>query len=225
MAGHSLLDPSKLALGVDNTHFTLGTQARQAKIIVVRDEELLSGRLLEALQATPCHVLDGHESAVVQKHIVEFAVHDDGAVERVDEAGDHVPRGLRGGVLVQDAVAALSPFANRRIDSLLHCSAVEVDCIHARRKIVEAAREAKDVPEKRTSRSNCIKIEAGIGQKNGLKDVVPERAALHRGIRGRRRKRPNRREGEILLHVGSVATLIIALVNFVHETLVEVEEA
>lgn len=51
MARHRLLDPGKLALGVDNAHLALGAQGRQAEVVVVRDKELLRGRLVEALQA------------------------------------------------------------------------------------------------------------------------------------------------------------------------------
>lgn len=152
-------------------------------------------------------------------------MNDNGAVEGVYETRDDVPGGLRRSVFIENTVAAFGPFADGRIDGFLYGGTVKLNRVHVGRMIIEASREVKDVPEQRAGRSDSIEVEAGVGQENGLQDIVPERATLDGGIGRRHGKRTNRREVEVLLHVRSVATLISPLVDLIPETLVEVEEA
>jgi hypothetical protein len=219
-----LADPSQLALGVGSSHNTLCAQASQANIIMVRHKERILGRGLETLHAAPSHVLDSHESAIVQQDEVEFTVTNDGAVERIDELGDDFPRRLSRSISVKDTAAALGPFLYRGVDSLLHVGAVEVNLL-AFGKVVEGAGEAKNVPKKRTSGGDLVHVKARIAEEDVVVNLVVHVAALDLGVVGRLGKLADRREGEVLVHVVGVTAAVGGLVDVLSEGLVEVEEA
>lgn len=92
MTAERLLNPSKLPLGVCDAHDATPSQALVAVVLVVRDVECIRRSLLEALQATKGHVLNGEQRAVVKQNEVEIAVHDDSAVECVNGTRQDDPR-------------------------------------------------------------------------------------------------------------------------------------
>lgn len=222
MATKRLANPSQLALGMCSSHNALCAQTRKTHILMVGDEEFVLGLVLEALLAAPGHVLDGQEGAVVEEDEVEFAMHDDGAVEIVDDAGDDFVGGLWGGVGVEDAVGAFGPGLDRGVDGFLHGGAVEVD-LFACGQVVEGAGEAEHVPEERAGGGDLVDIEARICVEDGVVNVVPESAftCVVRGLR----ELAWGWEGEVLLQVLGIATLASASANVLGEGLVEVEEA
>ena len=223
MPTQRLLHIRKLALGNRLAHQALCAQTRLAQIVMVRDVEIVSRRLLEPLQAAPRHVLDCHQRAVVQQHVIEFAVRNDCAVKRVDDAGDDFPGRLRRGVGVEDAVGALGPGLDRRVNGGLDVAAVEVD-FSAWRQVVEGAGEAEGVPEERAGGCDCVDVEAGVCVENGVKDVLPEGTAFCFGVVGWGGEFAGGGESEVFLHVFGVAAGVGASVDVVHEALVEVEE-
>lgn len=224
MPAKRLLDPGELALRVRDAHDAGGAQALQAVVGVVGDVEVGAGRGLEALHAAPRHVLDRQEGAVVEQDEVEIAVHDDCAVERVDDAREHrVARG-DGGVDVEHAVGAFFPFAYGRVDGFLDFGAVEVYHL-ARGKIAKRAGEAEHVPQQRTRGCDLVDIEARVGQEDGVDDVVPDGAAFVGRGAGWLGQLARRREGQVGVDVVGVAAFVGARVDIGHEGLVEVEEA
>lgn len=61
-------------------------QGAQTRVVVVGDEKLVRGLLLEPLQAVPRHVLNHQQRAVGDEDVVQIAVGDDGPVEPLDDA-------------------------------------------------------------------------------------------------------------------------------------------
>jgi hypothetical protein len=223
VSGQRLANPCQLALGVRSSHDALCAQAGKADVVMVRHKEGVLRRGLETLHTTPGHVLNSHESTVVQKNEVEFTVSDDGAVERIDDLGDDFPRRLGRGIGVKNAAAALGPFLDRRIDSFLDIGAVEVDLL-AFGQVVERAGEAENIPEKRAGSRNLVDVEAWVAEENVVVDLVVHVATLDLRVVGGLRELADRWEGEVLVHVVGVTAAVGGLVDVLSEGLVEVEK-
>ncbi len=116
---------------------------------MIRDEKLILRRALEALGTVPGHGLDHEEGAVCDEDVVEHSVADDGFVSAFDDGGEDAEAGGGRGVGAVDedvCGCAFHPVYVGGVDGGLDVGSVEVDAC-AGGEVVEAAREAEDVPE------------------------------------------------------------------------------
>ncbi len=105
----------------------------------------------------------------------------------------------------------------------MNLSAVEVN-LSTRNLVIEAAREAENIPQQGASGRDIINVEAWVGEESGIVDVVPDCAFGCVGVVGWSRELSGRRESEVLLHIVVVATRLGTLVDVIGESLVENEE-
>lgn len=188
--------------------------------IGVRDEERLSGRRLEALGAVPGHVLDGDDGTVQEEEVVVPAVADEDVVSALDD-GRERPEGAgnRAVSVGKDDVVADSVVGGRDVDGRLDIGAVEV--------VVRTAAqrgEAHLVPQEGAEIGQVVDVEARVDKGLRRNDVAPDRAALGASIR-HSGEVLGRREGQSLLEELVVAALFGTLVDVLHSSVVEIEDA
>ncbi|KAB8737527.1 hypothetical protein FH972_026486 [Carpinus fangiana] len=189
---------------------------------MIRYKERRHRLLLEALLAAPSHVLDHHERAVADEHIVELAVRDDGALQTLDGLRQDRQTRRQRGVGVKDAVGALGPLLDGGVDGHLHVGAVEVD-VGAGRQVGDTTGEAEDVVEQGAGGGDLVEVEARVDEQGGVEHVVPDGAA-GLGVGGRLGELARRRELHVLAAEVGVAAGLVALADRGHEGVVEVEE-
>ena len=213
------------ALRMPGAHDARRGDGAEVQLAVVRDEEVVRGRGLEAERAVPGHVLDHEEGAVGNEDVVEQAVADEDVVRALDDAREDGHPGGRGGVGGEDAVGAFLPFLLRRVDGGLHVAAVEVD-VGAGRHVVEGAREAEHVPEQRAGGGDLVDVEARVDLECGVEDGVPHVAGalVAAGKLALRWLRTGWGVGEILGEVVGVAAGIGEAVHLGEIRRVEVDE-
>ena len=164
-------DESKTTLSMPLAEVTSTTKGAKVQLLVVRDIEVVLRVAAETLCAIPGHVLDGHEGSIGKQDEVEHAVSNDGALVLLDHARKNTEAGLRRGVVVEYATAALFPLLNWSVDGFLHFSSVEVNG-GAFREVVDASRETKNVPQQRTCRRDLVDIPAWVDQKCSIVDLI-----------------------------------------------------
>lgn len=140
VATQRYLTVSKTAFGPEFAEVARACNVTELRFRVVGYEEVVAGVLAEALSAVPSHVLDHHESAVVQEDEVKHAVAYNGAFILLNHAGENAEARWRGVAVFQDAVAALVPILHWSVDGFLHVRTVEVN-LGACGQIVERSRE------------------------------------------------------------------------------------
>ena len=200
-------------------------------------EGILIGELLEALFATPSHILKSKDTSVRCEQEIEVADPDEHILYAVDDMGKYTilcgPEGLITEALIVGSVTenilarTLLPVRpDWSIDCLLDVRSVEVDHFSGWR-IVSCVHYAQNTPEMRTGVGDMVDVEARVVEQDGIEDIIEDITSLI--LRGERIRQDGefafgRWKSEVFLQVLGISTLIGTLVNSLAECVIEVEQ-
>lgn len=182
-------------------------------------DERLNRVSLESPSAVPGHVLNGRQCAVHEEQVIIPSMSDNDVVCGLDDLGQGAQgAGDRTVTLRENVTSTDRVVGGWSVQDLLHIRSVEV--------IVGATSkrwETHHIPQVRAEVGEMVHVEAWVDKRRGAHDIVPHLATISVGVWSRRKFR-GRWVGQNFVEVLGEAAFLVALVDILHESVVEVED-
>lgn len=185
----------------------------------VGHDKRLGGWLLEALSAVPGHVLDSRQGTVHDEQVVVPSMSNDDIVGGFDDLGQRAQcTGHRVVTLGEGVSSADRVVGWRGVDGLLDVRSVEVVIGTTSKR-----GETHHIPGVWAEIGEMVNVEARVNQRHRGRNIIPQRAVIGIRVWSGREVR-GRWVSQSLVQVLGEAALLVALVDFLHKGIVEVED-